>query len=50
MCLCKPPQSTLNHPLTPEELKQSRLLWYRIVQRLWFDKEIHILSRGEALP
>lgn len=50
-CLRKEPNSSpLTHPLTPEEIENSRKLWVRIVQQAWFSNEIKTISKKEHLP
>lgn len=49
-CLRKLPQSSLDNPLTPMELEESRIFWVRVVQHVWFQTEVQIISRGEHLP
>ncbi|XP_018393245.1 PREDICTED: uncharacterized protein LOC108772247 [Cyphomyrmex costatus] len=42
-------EEPISNPLTPFELQESCLFWIRLVQRIYFQSEIRILSRGEQL-
>lgn len=43
-------RSSLNYPLTPMELEESRIFWVQTIQKAWFSGEIQTLQRGEGLP
>lgn len=44
------PNSSLNFPITPQELEAAKLYWITSIQQHYFRQEIKILSKGQPLP